>query len=580
MMAEQGAPRQKRSWFNMIGAGVLLVSYVIAIQHMIEVHTTENRDDPDTIVLRFTHWQLESGVREALDAMSRKFEKRYFEDTGKRVKLIQNPISERAYRQYVQTQCIGRTAPDLIEIGKYDNVYTVRYFHSNTEDVRKPNPYNKGTELEGVPWAETYRDGMRGSLEQSNLEYYGAGLSTVSVRLFYNKRLFQEVLGSDAPPRNYRHFLEICERFQQWAEEKGMDDFVPIAGARYQLNIFNGRFSDCVKHDFILSHDVNYDGFFNSSEECLFAYAAGDYSFDDPALRAGHELLAKMTHYFPAGFMAMDRMEAGFRFTQGKAAFITSGTWDALSYFLQSDFPIAVIDFPLPGKDDPEVGHLVRGRTSESSFFSAFRFGITKFSRHPDVALAWLQFMTTKENNEEFNRLCQWIPLIKGAESHPAMKPFMHDPEGFWGGNPFQIMWGGLCGLLYEQALWELVEHKVDYDGFVKMLDDGAPRAMALDFERILDRNREGRQKLDLSISGHAAVQLFAHTWGLPPEEADALEAKSTRKLKYQCESRGRYLREGYWRWKWKQLLDEGCPRALAIQKFVSGSLGLDEGGD
>ena len=41
MMAEQGAPRQKRSWFNLIGAGVLLVSYAIAIQHMIKVHTTD-----------------------------------------------------------------------------------------------------------------------------------------------------------------------------------------------------------------------------------------------------------------------------------------------------------------------------------------------------------------------------------------------------------------------------------------------------------------------------------------------------------------------------------------------------------
>jgi len=316
-MAERGAPKQKRSWFNLLGAAVLLVSYGVAVHHMIRVGQTESRDDPDVIVLRFTHWQLEAGVREALDVMARKFEERYLADTGKRVRLIQNPISERAYRQYVQTQCIGRTAPDLIQIGMYDEVYTVRYFHSVTEDVKKPNPYNVGTDLEGVPWAETYSDGMRGSLEQTNLEYYGAGLSTVSVRLFYNKQLFREVLGSDAPPRDYREFLAVCKRFQQWAEAEGHVDFVPIAGAKYQLTIFRDRFSDCVKHGFILENDTNYDGTFNSTDECLFAYASEQFDYDDPALRAGHEILAEMTRYFPKGFMAMDRMEAGFRFTQG-----------------------------------------------------------------------------------------------------------------------------------------------------------------------------------------------------------------------------------------------------------------------
>jgi hypothetical protein len=163
MMSEREGKR--RGWLNWVGVVILVAAYAMAISRMARVRQEEFSGD--RIVLRLVHWQLESGVRDAIDEMIRRFETQYRKETGRELKIIHNPISERVYRQYVQTQFISGTAPDLIEIGMFDTrQYLRRYFLPNTEDVRRPNPYNRGTPLEKTPWADTYVDGMMGSLDQ------------------------------------------------------------------------------------------------------------------------------------------------------------------------------------------------------------------------------------------------------------------------------------------------------------------------------------------------------------------------------------------------------------------------------
>ena len=104
--------------------------------------------------------------------------------------------------------------------------------------------------------------------------------------------------------------------------------------------------------------------------------------------------VANLTKYFSPGFMAMDRMEAQFRFTQGKALFCASGSWDAMSFNSQVDFPMGICDFPYPDSSDPEFGQYVRGRVSEANAPAVFRLAVSKFSEHPDIALRFLQFLT------------------------------------------------------------------------------------------------------------------------------------------------------------------------------------------
>ena len=78
------------------------------------------------------------------------------------MRIVHNAVSERVYKQYVQTQGIGKTLPDLVQLGREEAGSVPRFFISNTEDVQQPNPYNKGTSLEDVAWMDTYLDGMDG----------------------------------------------------------------------------------------------------------------------------------------------------------------------------------------------------------------------------------------------------------------------------------------------------------------------------------------------------------------------------------------------------------------------------------
>ncbi|MGY8823549.1 MAG: ABC transporter substrate-binding protein [Candidatus Latescibacterota bacterium] len=547
---------------NYVAVIFLIISFSVSLWRVYRVQEVEQAEGVATI--RVVHWQLEAGFREAFDDIARRFEKVYLEEAGVQVRIVQNAISERVYKQYVQTQGIGKTLPDLVQLGRDELGSVPRFFISNTDDVQRPNPYNKGTDLEDVPWMDTYLDGMLGSIDQTDLEYYGASSSTASTRLFYNEDLLKEVLGTDEPPTEYREFLAACKRFDEWAKERGRTDLTPVAASRYQANVFRSMRAATL-FELMLENDRDFDGNFGQNDEVLFAYAAGDFDYRDPRIRADEMTVANLTRYFSPGFMAMDRMEAQFRFTQGKALFCASGSWDAMSFHTQVDFPMGVIDFPFPTRDDPEFGQYVRGRISEADAPAVFRLAVSKFSEHPDITLRFLQYLTSRASNQRFNQLARWPPVIKGAEPHPQMRPFMRTPEGFWTGEVNRVIGAGPAATVYTQARWELVEHKVDFDGFADMMEREMPRAMAQEFERLLNTEWEERLAQEMSLSHQLAGFSYGATWG---DEAPSSERVQS-KMVYLWEMRMRRYRNSYRLMQWQNLLDEGHSKAQDIQQYI-----------
>ena len=561
-MAAEESKKESRSWSNYVAVMFLVVSFSVSLWRVYEVQQVEQATDGATI--RVVHWQLEAGFREAFDVIAHRFEKAYFAETGERVRIVQNAISERVYKQYVQTQGIGKTLPDLVQLGRDELGSVPRFFISNTEDVQKPNPYNKGTDLEDVPWMDTYLDGMLGSVDQTDLEYYGASSSTYSIRMFYNADLMREAFDIDEPPGGYRDFLALCAGFAEWAASENRDDLTPVAASKYQADVFRSMRAATL-FELMLENDRDFDGDFGANDEVLLAYAGGDFDYHDPRIRADEMTVANLTQYFAPGFMAMDRMEAQFRFTQGKALFCASGSWDAMSFDSQVDFPMGICDFPFPDRQDPEFGQYVRGRISEADSPAVFRLAVSKFSDHPDVALRFLQFLTSRENNQRFNQLSRWPPVIKGAKPHPLMEPFMRKPEGFWTADVNRIIGAGPCTAVYTQARWELVEHKVDFDGFADMLERDMPRAMAQEFERLLNNEWEERLAQEMSLSHQLGSYSFGETWG----EAAPIPERVQSKMVYLWEMRMRRYRNSYRLLEWQKLLDADEPKAQEIQQHI-----------
>ncbi len=581
--------KKEIAWFNYIGFGILIICYFGALWNVYKIKKDEIIDNKK--VIRISHWQLELGYRDAMQTIIDRFEQKY-----PNVKVIQIPISEKTYGQWVTTQLIGRTAPDIIEMGKFNVKEALpRYFIPLTDILRKPNPFNADNpELKNVSWMDTFNDGLQSSYIPELIDYYKVGFNTFTIRIFYNKELFRRILKTDQPPRNLRELFDYCERIkayeQQWNRrvadynrnnnpQKDKIVITPIASAKYQTNIFKMRYTAMLTSDRYMELDSNCNGIWDDAE--LFAgLLKNKLIVNDEKYRMALQLQRKLAEYFPRGFMSLGRMDSGFAFIQGRATMITSGSWDASSYIKQAKdqpfgdiiltineqpvtnsaqavkllkagittgkavkltieregskqtfklkpqygdniftsygltikdfknrdgkpvpviiivdsaspaasaglkprkcFDIGVFDFPMPSKTNPVYGKYVVGKVVELASTGG-AYGVCKFSKNKGIALKFLQFCTTPENNEEFNRICQWMPVIRGAKIPEALLPFKPHAEGYSGKLGF--IHNTRMGTLEEQTFWPFISGAISYEQFSKKIITGLPGAAARDYE-------------------------------------------------------------------------------------------------
>ncbi len=408
-----------------LGLIILIVAFGMALLRVLTLQSRETVTHKQ--VIKIVHWQLEAGIREAIDEIGREYSKQH-----PNVEVQQILIGERGYGSWITTRLIGGTAPELIEMGMVDgtlmNQLWLRYCRPLSDEIVKPNPYNKGTSLEGVPWKDTYYDGMQGGFVDNLLEYYQVPASGFTVRLFYNKPLFKAATGLDKPPDNFREFIAACERIKAYGREHHRN-LVPIASAgKYNATFLFERFDQAVNSTLLPEVDANLDGEIGA-EECAVALVGGKVDSHDPRIKA---MIKGRSYYIPEfqpGFFPADRMDAAFLFIQQKALMIASGSWDAGSYMKQADFEIGVCNFPMPSKEDPKFGRFVEGPAAEE-MRGGFAFSINRCAPNAEVALDFMKFMSSQQMNGLLNRRNKWIPMIRGNQPDPFIAPFWPNLDG------------------------------------------------------------------------------------------------------------------------------------------------------
>ena len=420
---------------------------------------------PGEIVIRLGHWQLEGGVRDGINKMAEKYR-----ETHPNVRIIQDAIPESTYGQWVSTQLMGGTAPDLLQVGGQlaGNIwlsYYNRYFEPLTRYVYAPNPYNKGTELEGVPLRQTYKDGMKTAYVAEMQEYMSVPLTLFGTRIFYNKTLLRKLL---TPPgesllsdeefqkicdklSDYREFLKVCDQISKQTNETDGKPYIAIAGSAYHFGQWDPMMFSPVTYGCMRRADFNRDGFVGN-DEMYIAFKTGMLDFTYPPLDRWLTMIREVTDYFQTGYTGLGRDEAVFLFAQQRAVFMTTGTWDAGSLIEQAkgQFEIGIMDFPLPAADDPVYGGVVEGRIYESPGVG-FSFGVTRTSKHPDIARDFLMFLSSQKGNEELNGIIGWIPSIKGTKIIPMLQAFEPHLEGVYGNINFAL--GGNTTVAWGQQL-------------------------------------------------------------------------------------------------------------------------------
>jgi len=432
MANSSSSPKISReTLMNCIGFGLVGICFVIALGRVAISKLHEQRKDE--IVIRIAHWQLENGIRDAINVLGAEYSKQH---PG--VKIEQLTIPERIYTNWFITQLIGQTAPDLIEIANLTggnptrgdtDERLARYFIPLTPYISDPNPYNQGTPLQGVPWRETMLDGMSSSYNQTLLENYAIGLNLHTIRIYYNKKLFSEVFGADAkPPTSYGEFIKMCDQIGPWGLEH-KKPLTPIASSGYNWSYIATAPMQSQLQQLQFKMDTR-STLGLAAEGIMMGYLRGDWTLDTPEILNSLNIAAELGRYMTPGFMQLKREDATFYFLQQRSVFIATGSWDIKSLSSQATFPLGVFDIPVLDKNDPKYGKYILGPNSEGTN-SGTPFAIARNSKHPDIALDFLKFLSSYQNNRTFSELSMWYPSVVGVEPPEEVKPFAPHTEGY-----------------------------------------------------------------------------------------------------------------------------------------------------
>ena len=447
-----------------------------------------NETPPGTIVLRIGHWQLETGVRDGLNELAKDYQKSH-----PNVRIIQDAVPEGIYGQWLSTQIMAGTAPDLLEIGMvpYQVMLSFynRYCLTITPYVNRPNPYNKGNELADVSLRNTIKDGMASVYINELQEYMQIPLSCFTTRVFYNADLLEKLTGSTVPPKNYREFYDLCGRVSKMKDQKDRP-YIPVVGSKYHFSIWEYGLFNNMTYRLMDKADLNRDGYVGN-DELFISVKSGLMDLDCRPVEAKYKMVREIADFCQPGFTGLTRDEGVFLFAQKRALFMTTGTWDAMSLVEQAkgNFTVAVMDFPMPAKDDPEYGDVIAGPRYENPGVG-FNFAITRTSKNPEAALDFLLFMAAKENNEKLNKIIGWIPATINTETPPLLKDFKPCLEGIYGnfepnlGGETWIRWLQLGSLYQVNPKFTFKELIGEFEPFYK--EKGY-----FDFvEEMKDRNR------------------------------------------------------------------------------------------
>ena len=497
--------------FNLVGLALLVTAFAFSLSKI--GRRTAEVLDPNLKIIRFAHWQLEPGVREAFDAVSAEYTKLHPD-----VRLIQVGVPERAYIQYVSTQLVGGTAPDLIELQPETplfDLYCARYFVPLSDVVNQPNPYMKGTPLEGKPWRETYLDGMQSAFNDRLMEYYGVPSTILSVRLFYNKTLLRKATGSDEAPRTYADFLRVSQAVIDYGK-KTQSKLVPVAGSQDSAWILGWSLWNGVTGQEAARCDLNFDGG-EIHAETFIGYINDKWNFASPGVRAGLEIMRQVGQFCQPGFQQLNRADSLFLFMQQKAAFLAGGSWDDEGIRKNAQFELGVCDFPFPGPDDPKYGRFSRERVAEF-FYPHTQFGMVRFSRHPEAVIDFLHFLTSKRGNQLFCDKSGWLPAIRGVEPRPEKKVFTPDTNG--SGHAIRLYYLNDTRNSVQQLSYLMFE---DTNEFVRRYE---PLYLT---GGVSDVGRDARQKLDNLSRQQGMIDSYLELLKLAKDE----KVRENLKIKY-----------------------------------------------
>jgi len=202
------------------------------------------------------------------------------------------------------------------------------------------------------------------------------------------------------------------------------------------------------------------------------------------------------------GYTSLQRDDALFTFLQGNAVMICAGSWDYAVFKTNDLFPVGILPVLLPSPDDPVYGQFVLGLASEASGSPEAALGIVRTSKHPDIALDFLRFLTSRDVARRFSERSLRISSVAGVpppSAAPGLAPRLDgEVAGFM--PDFNYFGGGNANLVFQRNLYLLMGPAGSVDAFARKLDADLPRALRQDAGLQNTRLRRDIQTLDARL--------------------------------------------------------------------------------
>ena len=418
-------------------AGLLVLGGAYALATAIVMRRTAEKPERGRVTIHVSHWQLERGVRQGFEAMIRRYE-----EINPRVRVVQIVAPDNLYPGWVMAQVVGGDAPDIIEYNKDFSGYVVQqYFAPISEEVAKPNPYNRGTPLEKVPWRDTLLDSMSSEdgFNRRLNQYYAVTLSQHSMRIVYNRPLLRAITGSDDPPGDYQALLALYAK--TWSYARGHPGIIaPIANSQDTvIGVADYIFTSAISR--IYARIDRRHAFRTSNNELGLAYLRGDWSLRDPEAMTGLLLLREFGQNSVPGFLQLTRDSAVTDFVSGRSVMIAAPSWEATSFKDLCNFELGVFRYPVPLQGDPVYGKNMLGPYSDGRLITWMTMYLNRNSPHRAEALDFMRFITSREGDQIFSDVSGWLPATAGVRASDAFsRKFMPIYDGyFWDSDFFTL---------------------------------------------------------------------------------------------------------------------------------------------
>jgi ABC-type glycerol-3-phosphate transport system substrate-binding protein len=465
-------------------------------------------------------------MREAFAEAAKAYEA---QNPNVRVELIAVPI--RSWPAWLRTQLTGETAPDVLGLLGVSEEMLLRFFEPLGAALDEPNPHNRGTPLDGLAWRETFVGGleMYPVYSVATDEVYGVMLQLNSLRLFYNRDLLRETTGRDQPPTTFGELREFAQQVHEWSQRSGRR-VAPIAGCLpYGEHLFHQVGLQltqrlAVDRSPLRSMQLN-------QADLAMAIMRGDLQFEDPAIQSSYALMREMGTMMQPGFMQLQRDDALFAFYQGGAVMIYTGSWDYAGLVQQSPFQVGAARLPSPGPEDPRYGAFTLGPVSEASLQPEAHFGVTRFSKHPEVARDFLRFLSSYPMAERFAAMTLRMPAIAEVPPPPDLQSVAPQLEGMVPGvaTTFRELPGGNARHLVQREYHALLSRDGSHEEFGKRVAASLKPALRRDLDRLAagiereSRDNDARLGLLLSRPGGADLSGAQTIWTVQhPRETQA----------------------------------------------------------